>query len=138
MDTRAVFSASLDQLHPILEWIQGRLQPIGLEAKTIRKIELASEEAIVNIILHGYKEGFGTITVEIKHQAHPEGVFIIFRDHAPPFNPLERDIALELGAPLEERELGGLGIFLMRQYMDDVEYRREGNANILTLSVLLK
>ena len=131
MSNRAVFPASLDQLHLMLEWIQTRFRDAGFDEQTLKKVELASEEAIANIILHGYQDRIGQITVEVKRQG--DALVLTFRDQAPPFNPLEHNSGFDPDIPLEEREIGGLGIFLMRQYMDDIEYKREGSANVLTL-----
>lgn len=134
MSNRAVFPANLDQLHLMLEWIQMRFKDAGFDEQTLKKVELASEEAIVNIILHGYADQLGQITVEVKQRENPDALVLTFRDQAPPFNPLEHNTGFDPDIPLEEREIGGLGIFLMRQYMDDIEYKREGSANVLTLT----
>ncbi len=95
-------------------------------------MELASEEVFVNIINHGYREGPGKIeiAVEIFPKSRAE---IEIKDSAPPFDPLKKRKKVELDAPMEEREEGGLGIYFVKQFMDEVRYRREGNYNILTL-----
>ena len=123
------FPAAIDQLHPMMQWVCAHL--VGCDKTTVRKIELALEEAIVNVIEHGYKNKPGTIAVCFHQQGSVAE--IVLRDQGPPFNPLEQDVQFDPLAPLEERDLGGLGIFLYTQYMDEVQYKRENNHNVLTL-----
>ena len=115
----------------MLQWVREQLRANGLDEVSIRKVELASEEALVNIIRHAYKETAGV--VEINIQKVKKQIEIEIRDNGPSFNPLKQEIAFNPMASLEEREIGGLGILFIRQYMDEVRYRREGNANILIL-----
>lgn len=119
----------MEQLHPMLSWIRDQLGPC--EKGTCHKIELASEEAIVNIIRYSYKNRSGTIEIEVK--VDPQRIEIILKDQGPPFNPLERKLPQDLETPLEEREEGGLGIFFIRKCMDEVRYHRHHNTNNLTL-----
>jgi len=115
----------------MLHWIREQLFAIGLEESSVRKVEIASEEALVNIIRHAYKNRTGSIDMTIETKDHV--VEIIIRDRGPPFNPLEKDISFDRSAGLEERQLGGLGILFMREYMDEVRYRRDGETNVLSL-----
>lgn len=132
MELSAVFLARLELLHSMLFWIEKQLAPIGFEKATIRKVELASEEALVNIIRHAYKQGAGQIQIQVK--IYPKShVEIAIHDQGPPFNPLEEERTIDSSIPLEERQEGGLGILLIRKYMDDVLYQRTGDVNILTL-----
>jgi serine/threonine-protein kinase RsbW len=127
----ATFSANLKSLRAMIHWIRLRLNSLGLDETNLRKAELASEEVLVNIIKHGYKKQTGKIEIELQMlHSHIE---ILFRDYGPPFNPLEREISFNPFATLEERRPGGLGILFIRQYMDEVRYRREKNANVLML-----
>jgi serine/threonine-protein kinase RsbW len=92
--------------------------------------QLAVEEAITNTIIHGYAENPGTITITI--HASPGTAEIEIADEALPFNPLlrsEPDITLAI----EDRQIGGLGIFLIRRLMNDLSYQRRDGKNILTL-----
>jgi serine/threonine-protein kinase RsbW len=92
--------------------------------------QLAVEESITNIIVHGYRHKQGDI--EITCQATHGITEVRIADQAPPFDPLsipEPDISLDIN----KRQIGGLGIFLIRQVMDDISYRYDGGKNILTL-----
>jgi anti-sigma regulatory factor (Ser/Thr protein kinase) len=99
---------------------------------TLRKVELASEEALVNIIRHAYQELPGEIEIEVRAFPHSH-VEIVIQDRGPPFDPLEEDREVDRTSSLEEREEGGLGIIFIRKYMDDVRYQRRGDQNVLTL-----
>lgn len=116
----------------MIVWIQDCLVQVGFDPSASRKIELASEEALVNIIRHGYKGNPGKIQIGVK--AFPKShVEITIKDQGPLFNPLEQDSTFNPSAPIEERREGGLGILFIKSYMDEVLYRREGDVNILTL-----
>ncbi len=125
------FQASIDQLHAMLQWIREQLSPMNFDSKTLHKIELSSEEALVNIVVHAYQDRPETIEIEVKTDPHSHAEIII-KDKGPPFDPLQQE-SVDTTSPLEKRSLGGLGIHLMRQYMDDIHYRREANVNVLTL-----
>lgn len=118
----------------MLHWLRKQLLVAGLDDAAVFKAEIASEEALVNIIEHAYKQRTGIIEIEIcDGKAQNSFVAITIRDYGPPFNPLDCKIDFDPKAPLEERKIGGLGILFMREYMDEVRYRREGDVNTLVL-----
>jgi len=131
VNTKAQFHALLTELHPMLLWIRKQLEVAQFDKSVLHKIELASEEALVNIIRHAYKDMSGMI--EIRVQAKNGFAEITILDQGPPFNPLEMNINIDRNAGVEDRKIGGLGIFFIREYMDQILYRREENTNILTL-----
>lgn len=125
------FPAKLDVLHQILKWIREVVEVLGFEKSDLRKIELASEEALVNIMQHAYKgQGTGFVEVTIKQGDKFE---LILKDQGPYFNPLLEKSEINLEIPLEKRLEGGLGIFMMKKYMDHISYQRDGSTNILRL-----
>lgn len=128
---RAHFSSSINELSRMLFWIRKHLTDAGIDASAAQKIEVASEEAIVNAIRHAYRDQEGRI--DLFFTSNPQGVEISIVDRGPPFDPLTGAPTVDLTNPLEERKEGGLGIFLMRRCVDDVRYRREEGANVLTL-----
>lgn len=125
------FIAKVEQLRPILKWIREQLAHMKFDQAKLKQIELASEEALVNIIHHAYQGRAEDIEIEV-HATLKNCAEIIFKDHGPPFNPLEAK-EVNLFAQLEEREIGGLGIPFIRQLVDEVRYSREGNLNVLVL-----
>lgn len=124
--------AGLDSLHRIIHMVSGCAEEQRFSKQRISKIEIAVEEALVNIFEYSYAEKNGNVEVVCKLD---DGNFVIeIIDSGIPFNILtakEPDIT----SGISERSIGGLGIFLMRKLMDDVRYRREGDKNILTLVV---
>ncbi len=116
-----------------MQWIRAHLLAARCDETTMRKIELALEEAIVNIVEHAYQRKGGQILIRF-NQPKTSVAEITLKDQGPPFNPLEHQEQFDPLASLEERNIGGLGIFLLTQYMDDVRYSREQNHNVLTLS----
>jgi serine/threonine-protein kinase RsbW len=124
----ARFQAKIEQLHDMLDWIKTQLKQLPFDEKVLQRMELASEEAIVNVIRHGRVEII-EIAVRLFPKKHAE---IIFRDFGPPFNPLTEAPPVK-NVPLPEREIGGLGIYFMRRCVDEVRYFRESSSNVLTL-----
>lgn len=95
------------------------------------QVQLAVEEAVVNVMDYAYPAGTrGELTVEV--QADDEQLQFVIRDTGIPFDPTTTpEIDTTLSA--KDRPIGGLGIHLVRQIMDDVQYRRIGEFNVLTL-----
>ena len=97
------------------------------------KIRLSIEEAVENVVRYAYEGGMGWI--EVGTDLDPEGVMLTIqlRDAGVPFNPLDKpDPDVTLSA--EDRQIGGLGIYLCKQLMDHIEYKYEDGCNILTMS----
>ena len=130
--TRLSMSAKLDNLGRFIASVSDCAKAQEFEQETISKIELAAEEALVNIIRYAYPEGPGEVEMICKMDG---GRFVIeIIDSGIPF-----DVAAmpdpDVTAGIQEREPGGLGIFLMKKVMDEVRYRRENDRNILTLTL---
>lgn len=94
-------------------------------------IHLVSEELVVNVVSYAYADGEeGYLNINIDNTG--DVLSIQFVDGGIAFNPLEKEQP-DTTLALEDREIGGLGIFLTKQMMDDVTYQRVGNENILTI-----
>ena len=131
MPTRK-FSSNLENLEKICNFVTRYAVQAGLDERQVYAVQLAVDEAATNIIEHGYRcsdQGIFTITCK----PEPEGLRVTLHDHAPPFDP--EDIPAPVtNVPLEELKSRGLGIFLMRQMMDEVNYEFGGEkGNKLTL-----
>ena len=102
-----------------------------LPARCVARLHLALEEHLANIIAHGgYPGPSGTITV--RFALEPAALRVEIEDDAGPFNPLNAP-AVDTSLPLEQTPLGGLGILLIRKSVDELEYRRSGNRNVLVM-----
>lgn len=97
------------------------------------KLRLSIEEAVENVVRYAYDGGIGWLEADIHFDQNALLLTIELRDAGTPFNPLEKgDPDVSQGA--EEREVGGLGIFLCKNMMDSIEYRYEGGNNVLTMT----
>ena len=97
------------------------------------RLDLALEEWVTNLCRHAYRQQGGTIEVAVRSG---DGGFVVeIADDGPPFDPTTRPDPNVEGS-LAERELGGLGIMLIRRMVDQVRYRREGERNVLSLAVV--
>jgi serine/threonine-protein kinase RsbW len=122
----------LDSLGLISEFVTNAAQDAGLDESAVYAVDMAVDEACANIIGHAYgDEGRGDI--EITCRIDEDGLTLVLRDNGRPFDPTKVPHP-DLEAPLEGREEGGLGLFLMRHLMDRVEYKsRPGSGNVLTM-----
>ena len=122
--------AKVQNLEQVLGFIRQNLEEAGAAPRPLNQILIAAEEIFVNISSYAY--GKGTGTAEIRMTAENGSAEIEFRDSGSPFDPLAKadpDVTL----PAEERQIGGLGIFMVKKSMDDVLYRYEDGKNILTI-----
>jgi serine/threonine-protein kinase RsbW len=124
--------ARMDSLHAFMEQAAVCAEKQGFSPDRIKDIELALEELLVNIISHAYPEKEGPIEMACRFDARERLVFEI-ADSGVPFNMLAYGDP-DTTAEIEERQIGGLGIFFVRQLMDEVHYRRENGRNILTIA----
>ncbi|MFO7614375.1 MAG: ATP-binding protein [Bacteroidales bacterium] len=97
------------------------------------KLSLAVEETVSNIILYGFDKMYDKpfIHIEIIHEGNQ--VRIVITDNGKAFNPLSIPPPDDLDKPAKERNIGGLGVYFIRNMMDEVAYLRDGDRNILTL-----
>lgn len=129
---KKTFSANIENLYPILDWVRKELKNIAISSSNIKKLELVIEEVIVNIISHSYKTKESTINIFLD-LSNKQFVKIQIQDSGPAFNPILEEISIDPEVSVEEKEIGGLGIFLVRKYTDDLIYERKKSKNILTL-----
>ena len=104
----------------------------AVPADVVNALQLSLEEVVTNVIVHGYQKT-GNKMVHVRLTAGPGELIAEVEDDAPAFDPLARAVP-DLDAPLEERPIGGLGIHLVKNLMDNVAYQRDGNRNRLTLT----
>jgi anti-sigma regulatory factor (Ser/Thr protein kinase) len=107
-----------------------------LPAKVLQAAELALEEHVTNVLKYAYAD---TAPHEIRVCLSCDGgaLYVEVEDDGRAFNPLEAP-PVDTSIPLEERSIGGLGIHLMRRFMDTLDYRREGSRNILRMTKRLE
>ena len=105
--------------------------------RTKMQIELVVEEIFINIASYAYAPGEGDAAMQVERSEDPAAVTITFRDRGVPYDPLQREDP-DVNAMAEARQIGGLGIFLTKQLMDEVRYEYTGGQNVLTMKKLLE
>ena len=133
---RICLPALIENLEKMLEFIRRGAEEIGFDRSLINKIGLACEEALVNIIKYAYPNGEGDIEIGYECSDNNSGIVITIIDSGKEFDPLAK-AEPKLDIPVEERPIGGLGIFMIISIMDKVIYKRENGQNILTLVMYL-
>ena len=127
-----IVEAKLDNLAQVLQFVDSRLEeedcPIGVQMK----IDVAVEELFVNIASYAYTPGSGSAAVRMEVEEDPKTVVITFVDHGVPYDPLAKEDP-DVTMPAEDRQIGGLGVFMVKKTMDDVAYEYRDGQNILTL-----
>jgi anti-sigma regulatory factor (Ser/Thr protein kinase) len=128
---RFELTSSQAELPSLAEGIEAFALAHDLPPRVALELQVVLDEVIVNITRHGYQGETGRpIVVELK--LDPGLVTVRIEDEAGPFNPLLLPQP-DLSPPPEERKSGGLGVYLVRKLMDEVEYERVGEKNCLTL-----
>jgi serine/threonine-protein kinase RsbW len=123
--------AILDAIPGVSFELEQWLRLSGFSDEQTLDLQLAVEEVITNTILHGYAGTPGTIRICCR--AGPDEVTVEISDDAPAFDPLQVPEP-DTSANLDDREIGGLGILLIRKVTDNATYRYEKAKNILTLT----
>ena len=124
--------AALENLPQVTQFIDEQLEALDCSMKAQMQIDVAIDELFGNIARYAYGEAEGDATVRLDIDEATRMAFITFIDRGTPFNPLEQEEP-DVTLSVEERKVGGLGIFLVRKTMDKVDYRREDGCNILTI-----
>ncbi len=128
---RLVLPNDIETIPQLNEFIDSVAEEVGLEMSLTMSLNLALEEAVVNVMEYAYPEGQKG-NVEIEVTADQEWMTFVIMDTGIAFDPtMKEDADTTLSA--EERPIGGLGIFLVRQLMDVIDYKRQDNKNVLTL-----
>ena len=128
---RIQFPAQLKSLPLFMERVIECARESGIGEHKVGSMELALEEAIVNIVKYSSNAPDSVITVECGLKNENEFRIDII-DDGPEFNPLDRDTP-DTGTDINDRPIGGLGIFFIKEMTDGVSYTRKDNKNILTI-----
>ncbi len=135
-EERIRVAALIDNLPDVQSFVRDYMCKAGADDMVLLNTELAVEEIFVNIASYAYEDKSGEAEVSIRSAENGESVDICFADTGKRFDPLsvpEPDITLSS----EERQIGGLGIFLLRQVAEDVRYSYEEGKNILRFRMRL-
>jgi serine/threonine-protein kinase RsbW len=124
-------AATLENLPAMLEFVDSAMEQLGMPAADIPRVSLAADEALTNVIKHAYGSRGGDVTIGCERSG--DDILITIRDRGRPFDPRTVQPP-DLDADLENRRVGGLGIYLMKKLMDDVHYHFDAEqGNQLTM-----
>ena len=130
--TKKTFPARIDALTDVLGFVEQTLESYECPMKTQTAICVAIEEVFVNVAHYAYPDGTGDMTLHIGFDRDSRLITFRMEDEGIPFDPLKKpDPDITLSA--EDREIGGLGIFITKKTMDSVAYAYEDRKNILTM-----
>ncbi len=118
-------TATVRDLNDMREFLEGAILTLGGDEDTAGDLVLAVNEAITNVMLHGYDEQPGAVSLCV--EADGQDLLVYLSDDAPLFDPTTVPTP-DVNLPLEDRPLGGLGVHMMRQLSDELLYKVDGTA----------
>lgn len=125
-------TASIENISAVTEFVESQLEELNCPMKAQMQINVAIDELFGNIAHYAYNPEVGPATVRVEVENDPLAVIITFMDGGVPYDPLKKtDPDVTLSA--EEREIGGLGIFLVKKSMDEITYEYKDGQNILRI-----
>ena len=130
-----VLGAKTENLDTVLEALGEELDSADCPMKTRFQLEVAVEELFVNVANYAYAPNEGDVTVRIDVSQEPAGVAVTLIDSGVPFDPLAKPDP-DVANALEDKKIGGLGIFMVKKSMDEVTYDYREGCNILTIKKL--
>ena len=133
---KLTIKAKLENLNDVTAFVERQLEQMDLPMKTQIQIDLAVEEIFVNIASYAYSPEDGMAIIEVELTEDPR-VIITFIDSGRPFDPLAKEDP-DIEQSVEDRPVGGLGIFMVKKSMDKVSYEYKDGQNILTIEKKLE
>ena len=127
-----IVDATVENIETITAYVDARLEEMHCPVKLQRQVDIAIDEIVGNIARYAYAPGIGQVAVRVEFAEQPLAVVLSFEDSGVPFDPLHQaDPNTTLAA--EDREIGGLGIYMVKKCMDSVSYVYKDGKNILTI-----
>ena len=124
--------ALIGKIAEITAFVDAELEAAGCPLKQQMQIDVAVDELVSNVARYAYGCGTGKITVEFEFDEGSRLAALTFIDEGIPYDPTKKEEP-DVTLPVEQREIGGLGIFLVARTMDAMKYRREAGRNILRI-----
>ena len=124
--------ATVDNLEKVTSFVNEQLENLSCPMKAQMQIDIAIDELFSNIAYYAYQPKPGNATVQIEVVNEPLAVVITFIDEGTPYDPLSRENP-DTSLSAEERQIGGLGIYMVRKSMDEISYEYREGKNILKI-----
>ena len=125
-------AATVENIETVTEFVNAQLELIDCPIKVQMQIDIAIDELFGNIAHYAYDSEIGNATVRVEVSEEPLAVIITFIDNGIPYDPLAKDDP-DITLSAEEREIGGLGIYMVKKSMDEITYEYKDGQNILTI-----
>lgn len=125
--------AEIERQDEVMDFINEQLEKADAPAAIIARTGIVTDEIFSNICNYAYAPAKGTATVRCCIGGTPAFMTLVFRDKGKPFNPLNKEDP-DITAKVEDREIGNLGIFMVKKIMDSVEYEYKNGENVLTVT----
>jgi len=125
-------AATVENIETVTEFVNAQLEALDCPMKAQMQIDIAIDELFGNIAHYAYNPDVGSATVQVEVTEEPLAVIITFIDGGIPYDPLaaaDPDITLSA----EERQIGGLGIYMVKKSMDEITYEYKDGKNILSI-----
>ena len=129
--------ARVENLSEVLAFVDGQLEEVCCPMKTQVQLDVAVEEIFVNIANYAYTPNVGSATIRTELEPKTGMVAITFIDTGIPYDPLKKEDP-DVSLPVEERQIGGLGIYMVKKSMDDMLYKYKDGQNILTIKKCIR
>ena len=125
-------AATVENIETVTEFVNAQLELLDCPIKAQMQIDIAIDELFGNIAHYAYNTEVGSATVRVEVSEAPLAVIITFIDNGVPYDPLGKDDP-DITLSAEEREIGGLGIYMVRKSMDEITYEYKDGQNILKI-----
>ena len=127
-----IIDATVENIKKVTEFVDEQLEMLNCPMKAQMQIDVAIDELFSNIAYYAYHPEVGEATVRVEVTEEPLAVIITFIDNGAPYDPLtSADPDISLSA--EERQIGGLGIYMVKKSMDEISYEYQKGQNILKI-----
>ena len=136
-NTQLIVPADRGEFAVLQQWLLSIAAELDMQERTKKQLMICCDEIFTNIASYAYLDGNGSVAITIEFVSETQSLRIIFSDSGIAFNPLEISEP-DTKAALSERKIGGLGMFMVKKMMDSVEYCRQDDKNILTITKCLE
>lgn len=127
-----IVDAVIENIVTVTTYVNRALESMGVDRRKCTQIDIALDELLSNVCHYAYGEEVGKMRITVEESADADAVRIVIEDKGIPFDPLAREDP-DVTLSLDERSIGGLGIFMVKKIMDDVTYEHVDGRNVITV-----
>ncbi len=129
--------ATIDNVQTITDFVDERLEEMNCPVKAQMQLNIVIDELCSNVARYAYSDKTGKVTVSVDTVDKPMKVWLTFTDEGVPYNPLAKEDP-DITLSVEERKLGGLGIYMVKKMMDEFRYEYKDGKNIVTVCKVIE